>query len=251
MCTLIAAVDPDRRRRLLVAANRDESLHRPAESPAPRKLAGTSVFSPLDRKRGGTWMGLSQAGLFVGLTNRFGVPVDPSRRSRGAVVTEALGLGSVASARAWAHALVAEQENGFHLIAVDGTDALLVVATGRDIRIESLGTGIHILTERAFGAALSGRQESLDRRFHHLRPADLEHRALAELLRSHGNGAFDSVCVHATPYGVKPAPDAPAYGTRSSAIIEMYRDRRRVPRWWGTDGPPCRNPLTERAVYFP
>src|SRR5712692_8012823 len=73
VCTLICAFRVFPRWPLIVAANRDEHLNRPA-SP-PRLWPGDLSFvAPRDEAAGGTWLGLNSAGLFVGVTNRFGVP---------------------------------------------------------------------------------------------------------------------------------------------------------------------------------
>src|SRR5262245_10355038 len=89
MCTLIAAFQQWPALPLLVAANRDEALARPALGPmcwdgAPRFVA------PRDEKAGGSWLGLNEHGLFVGITNRAGSSADPGGRSRGLLVTAAL-----------------------------------------------------------------------------------------------------------------------------------------------------------------
>src|SRR3954463_16360392 len=96
MCTLAAFVGPSPATPLVVAANRDEMLARPAVPPflwpgAPR------VLSPRDEVGGGTWLGLNEHALFVGVTNRAGAPPDRSLLSRGALVAESLRARSAAS----------------------------------------------------------------------------------------------------------------------------------------------------------
>src|SRR6202012_5716865 len=88
MCTLAALVGASAEPPLVVAANRDELLARPAVPPflwpgAPR------VPAPRDEVGHGTWLGLNEHALFVGITNRAGAPPDRSRRSRGALVSDA------------------------------------------------------------------------------------------------------------------------------------------------------------------
>ncbi|HLT35932.1 MAG TPA: NRDE family protein, partial [Enhygromyxa sp.] len=93
MCTIIAALQVWPGRPLVVAANRDEALDRPAIDPrvwAPGEVAARRVLAPRDLRAGGTWLGVNDAGLFVGITNRRAIP-DPRRRSRGELVFEALG----------------------------------------------------------------------------------------------------------------------------------------------------------------
>ena len=59
MCTLIVLHRCVPGRPLVVAANRDEFLARPAEDMAVREREGGQVLSPLDLEAGGTWVGLS------------------------------------------------------------------------------------------------------------------------------------------------------------------------------------------------
>ena len=77
MCLIVFAwkVHPDYP--LVVAANRDEFRHRPAQAAhwwddVPGVLAGR------DLEAGGTWIGVARQGRFAALTNRR----DPARRAR-------------------------------------------------------------------------------------------------------------------------------------------------------------------------
>jgi uncharacterized protein with NRDE domain len=69
MCTLIVLHRCVPGTPLVVAANRDEFLDRPAEGPALRMRSAGSIVSPLDLEAGGTWLGLNEHGVFAGLTN--------------------------------------------------------------------------------------------------------------------------------------------------------------------------------------
>ena len=214
---------------------------RAAAPPRLRRIGGVEAFAPLDLEQGGTWMGVSEFGLFVGLTNRFGVPKDPHRRSRGALVEEALQHPDLASARAFAEGLDPRAENGFHLVVADRREAFCVVGDGRELRAHPLGPGVHVVTERAWGAAPSERQTWLEARFASPGPAALTERALRDTLAQHNGGPFDSVCVHAPAH---------RYGTRSSAIVEVPTDPHLPLRWAYTEGPPCRHPWRVELVRF-
>src|SRR5579871_991767 len=96
MCTLVVALGQFPGFPLVVAANRDEKLDRPATP--PRIWPGAEPFiAPRDEVAGGSWLGFNRHGVFVGITNRFGVPPDPTKKSRGQIVIDAL---SAPSARA-------------------------------------------------------------------------------------------------------------------------------------------------------
>ena len=62
MCTLIVAVSMWAVAPLVVAANRDEDLHRPAEPPSVRDNDGVRILAPRDTQAGGTWIGVNGLG---------------------------------------------------------------------------------------------------------------------------------------------------------------------------------------------
>jgi hypothetical protein len=74
---------------ILVAANREEYYDRPTQSPSiqsgkPRVLCG------MDQRAGGTWLGVNQHGMFVGLSNRRSTSDTIGARSRGLLAREVL-----------------------------------------------------------------------------------------------------------------------------------------------------------------
>src|SRR5689334_12777158 len=93
MCTLVVATRLVPGFPLVVAANRDERLSRAASPPA---FDGRGFIAPRDEVAGGTWLGLNRHGVFVGVTNRFGVAKDDARESRGELVIEGLAAETAA-----------------------------------------------------------------------------------------------------------------------------------------------------------
>src|SRR5689334_15144839 len=91
MCTLLVAAHVFEGHPIVVVANRDEQLDRPSSPPS---IWPGGFLAPRDDRAGGTWLGVNRAGVFVGITNRAFAPQDPARKSRGAIVTEALSLRS-------------------------------------------------------------------------------------------------------------------------------------------------------------
>lgn len=159
MCTIIAAfrVRPDLP--LVVAANRDELYQRPAT--APRLLDGApDVVAGVDLVKGGTWMGATRAGFFVGLTNqRSWFPVDrafpvDNVRSRGEICAEALRLGETSAVEAYLEGLNAGDYNEFNLLFGDGEG--LRVAYGRrqarGVEVHALAPGVHVLANARLGS---------------------------------------------------------------------------------------------------
>ena len=82
---------------ILVAANREEYFDRPSLPPSiqsgkPRVLCG------IDQKAGGTWLGVNQNGLFVGVCNRATAMPLFGQRSRGSLVMDLLRCTSASKA---------------------------------------------------------------------------------------------------------------------------------------------------------
>ncbi len=100
---------------LVAIGNRDEFHERPA-APMAQWDNERGIIAGRDLQSGGTWLGVSTAGQFVLVTNLrgFGLP-DPSRRSRGELVTRLL-QGDDAPAPL-------DQYNPFNLIHTDAGEA--------------------------------------------------------------------------------------------------------------------------------
>jgi uncharacterized protein with NRDE domain len=214
MCTLVAWLSVFPEAPLVVAANRDERLGRPASG--PRLHDGPRPFlAPRDEVAGGSWWAIGAGGLFVGLTNRAGATLSADRRSRGLLVTEVGRARGVEDAERLLRSLDPRDYNGFHLLVTDGLTGVRAVADGVKIVLDRVGPGRHLLTERGFGAADHSREvfvESLLERFEG-RPLDLD--GLARTLATHHDPSLDGLCVHL------PEVD---YGTRSSTIYARRSD---------------------------
>ena len=101
MCILAIQYGTVDRAPILVAQNREEYLDRPTQIPKiqsgkPRVICG------IDRKAGGTWLGVNQGGLFVAVANRPKTLVPPEPRSRGILCRELLSLPNAAEAAEYA-----------------------------------------------------------------------------------------------------------------------------------------------------
>lgn len=211
MCTLVLAHRVFPTAPLVVAANRDEFLDRP--SSGPRVHAGSPrVLMPRDELAGGTWLGLNEHGLFVGITNRAGQENDPKRRSRGEIVVDALRARSAEDLHRHLARLDPGVYNGFHLLYSDGVDAFVTWSDGQQLTQYVFAPGVHIVTERSMGADDRGRTELLERVFREEvggHPPTLDR--LRRLLTLHGpeDEPMAGSCIHAPGFN---------YGTRSSFI---------------------------------
>src|SRR5262245_27889073 len=147
MCLLLALVDVVDRHPFVAVANRDEFFDRPSEGPAARG-GDPEVWCGLDRRAGGTWLGMNGAGVAVVLTNRRGEE-DRTRASRGGAARGALDRRSAADAAAFAAAFAASRvTNPFSLFAADAHGAWMTAWDGPDdgARLVQVGRGLHALT---------------------------------------------------------------------------------------------------------
>jgi uncharacterized protein with NRDE domain len=235
MCTLIVLDRIVPGLPLLIASNRDEYLTRAAAPPArmgsPRSK-GCAFVAPQDLVAGGTWMGVNERGVFVGLTNR---PIEQRRaeaRSRGLLVMDALAEREASSVADAMRDLAPGTYNPFNLLCADRSRTFVALVSEERVAVRELQPGVHILCNRDVDDPRSGKIARIAK---HLAGVPLDgpferlFRALAGLLGTHGDpdSPLEHVCVHA------PASE---YGTRSSAILALGERRW---RWWHADGPPC------------
>ncbi len=211
-----------------MAANRDEHLDRPA-SP-PRLWPGDLSFvAPRDEAAGGTWLGLNSAGLFVGVTNRFGVPRDDRRASRGVLVTQALRSHSASALHQALTSTPADWFNAFHLLYADRWGAYVTWSDGDTLTQEQLSPGLHVVTERSLGGDDGARTEMIRSRWSAFGSEEPTEDALAALLRIHAEDPIGGTCIHA------PAMN---YGTRSSMILFLGEAIKSTRFLWA-EGHPC------------
>lgn len=224
MCTLAAAFQTDPRWPLVVAANRDERLGRPAQGWALRSGAGGVRFAaPLDLQAGGTWIGLS-ASLFAAVTNYHATQApDPGRRSRGELVGLALAHAGAAQARRALGELEASRYNPFHLLVAGRESAFLWRWDGESAAFDALGPGLHVVTESS-AEGRCPRGELVRARW----PLDLAPERLRALLSIHAEAGQPGTCIHLDP----------VYGTRSSTLLRLAPSLAHS-ELYTTSGPPC------------
>jgi uncharacterized protein with NRDE domain len=231
VCTLILATRVFDESPAFLASNRDEHLDRPAHGPllwdrVPRFVA------PRDDKEGGTWLGVNEHGVLVAITNRFGAAPDDNKRSRGALVVDALGGTSAAHAAEIVTKHAPDAHNPFHLVFADVAHACSVWSDGETMTSFELPRGVHVVTERSFGAAPNGRGEFLEHAVAELTAARrLTPAALTRLLAVHRPNDPDATSVLLPEYN---------YGTRSSTLIDIAQRRLQF-----ADGPPTEADYTD------
>src|SRR5579863_1402850 len=124
MCTLVILRRPEHEWPVVIGANRDEMIDRPALPPGRHWPDRAEVVAGLDLSAGGSWLGINDWGVAAAILNRHG-SLGPAAglRSRGELVLEALDhADAVAAAAALAH-LDPAAYRSFNLIIADNRDA--------------------------------------------------------------------------------------------------------------------------------
>ena len=241
VCTLAAYVGVSPDLPLVVAANRDEFLDRPSTDPALLAVAPW-VVAGQDLNAGGTWFGLNQHGMVVGLLNRRTETCpDPTRRSRGLLCLEVLQQADLPAATALLTGLSASDYNPFNLLVADRRQALVATSVKGRIQLSDLPPGLHLLTNLDLNDPTCPRIAAAAQRFGSLDIGSDPNALvgpLQRLLADHTTALdpraseIDTLCVHRG-----------GYGTRSAAVVVL--PRMKPARYWHAAGPPCRAELRE------
>ncbi|MFD1571975.1 NRDE family protein [Halorubrum laminariae] len=177
MCTLTLAWQVFADAPVALAANRDEALDRAAEPPAIRDGTGDGTdddagngdatdddtgdgdatddddtgdgtvryVAPRDAQAGGTWIGLTDDGLVVAVTNRWLDADRDGERSRGLLVRDCLEADSAEDARQTVERSVATRAyDGFNLVIADARSAFLLAYDGA-LAVTRLDAGVHVV----------------------------------------------------------------------------------------------------------
>ncbi len=132
---------------VLVAANRDERYDRATAAPSiqsgkPRVLCGT------DGDAQGTWLGVNQNGLFVGVCNRRKIMPTFISRSRGLLCLDMLRAESAqAAVDLCMEELMTGKYNGANFICADSESGWAVHA-GDDVNAVPMKEGLNIISNR-------------------------------------------------------------------------------------------------------
>ncbi len=124
MCTLVILRRPEHAWPVVIGANRDEMIDRPAKPPGRHWPDRVEVVGGLDLLAGGSWLAVNDWGVAAAVLNRHGsLGRAAGLRSRGELVLEALDhADAVAAAAALSH-LDPAAYRSFNLIVADNRDA--------------------------------------------------------------------------------------------------------------------------------
>jgi uncharacterized protein with NRDE domain len=220
MCTLVILRRPDHPWPVVIGANRDEMIGRPALPPARHWPDRPEIVAGLDRLAGGSWLGINDWGVAAAVLNRHGsLGPAPGQRSRGELVLEALDHpDAVAAAEALSHLDPAAYRT-FNLIVADNRDGywLRHADTGK-IEVRPLKDGLSIVAAGEVDDLRTRRLELAAPCFRDAAPPDPDRddwrdwEALLSNDESPPGEPPDSALRFRLPHG---------YGTVSSALIAL------------------------------
>jgi uncharacterized protein with NRDE domain len=276
MCLLVVVWHLDPGMPLVIGANRDERLDRPARSMTVLRPSGPRMLGGLDEEAGGTWLAVNEHGVVAGLTNR---PApdgrDTTKRSRGELpIALAQHRDAASAAHDFAGRFRPRDYNPAWLLVGDRTSlyALDMTAEDRPL-VEELGPGVHILENNPLHAASA--------KVDHVRGLLGDLGALAgsamvdrmrTVLADHsippvpapsgagaggdGVGADDGAAGGAGGSRTRPVESlaacvhTEAYGTRSSTLVGVPAAPDQRPRVVVADGHPCTAPWADVTALF-
>ena len=255
MCTILILYQVHPQYPLIIAANRDEYYARPATSPLVLQQQ-PKIVGGQDQEKGGTWMAVSAAGRFAGLTNqRTGAMPDKQRKSRGAVVMSALQAASLPEAKEHLAGLATKEYNPFSLLFGDAESlyAAYCHEGSTRVEVEALRPGFWVLPNDVLDSPKFNKvtraktllKDDLLSPWEALQPllrsalADHEVDPKKEVFVPKGSllpklfwRRLEPLCIH-----------TPVYGTRSSTIVAASRGK--IEHYLFSAGAPCKTDFIE------
>jgi uncharacterized protein with NRDE domain len=246
MCTLVILRRPEHMWPVVIGANRDEMIGRPALPPARHWPDRPEVIAGLDQLAHGSWLGINDWGVAAAVLNRHGsLGPAPGQRSRGELVLEALDHpDAVAAADALTHLDPAAYRT-FNLIVADNRDAFwLRHANGAQIDAWPIAEGLSLIDSGELNRPNNRRVTLAAPRFRDASPPDPDRDDWAEwqeLLSSSESPPGEppeNALRFAMPHG---------YGTVSSALIALPQPNagERKPRFRYAQWQPAPIPWTD------
>ena len=247
MCTLALYFEVFPGYPLVVAANRDEHYDRPS---APPSITGTdpTILAGTDLRAGGTWLGVNDYGLLVGILNRRQNPGSIPRdnyRSRGLLCLELLRLTGVKDLDQVFASFLPNDYQPFTVVCADAKSACVAYNTDQSIEQMRLAQGLHVFSNSFEFSTASKKTNRVYETFSQLSESadrlllirDYVPRA-AKALGDHSTGDHltdprEAICVHGD-----------ISGTVSSSII-FLSDSERTFHTYYCAGAPCQNSFKE------
>jgi uncharacterized protein with NRDE domain len=264
VCLLIAMFQVVADAPLIVAANRDERLDRPAVPITVLRERGPRILGGRDELAGGTWLAVNEHGVVAGLTNQPSPDGrDPTKRSRGELPVAFARYQSAAQA---VPAVRAELDpaayNPCWMLVGDRESLFFIGISGGSVtEVEQLEPGLHVL-ENAPLHPVSAKSAFVSRLVLDALPDSPAHgasepaatvSALRTVLGDHQPAipeprtdatgrvwpaSLSAACVHAD-----------GYGTRSAMIVSVPAAAK-APLVMVADGRPCEEPMHDATALW-
>ncbi len=230
MCLVVLGLRAHPLYPLVVAANRDELLDRPAE-PAGFWSEPEGVLAGRDLRAGGTWMGVTRTGRFAALTNvRDPRSFDASAPSRGGLVVRFLAGSDDPVPHLRLLAAEPVRRNGFNLLAGSGGRLAWYSNAGGEPR--ELEDGVHAVSNAFLDTPWPKVRRSAARLARILaRGEAIEPEELFALLGDREPAPDDELPETGVGLAAERALSSPfiaaaGYGTRGSTLLVVTRDGR-------------------------
>ena len=220
MCTLVILRRPEHDWPVVIGANRDEMIDRPALPPGRHWPDRAEVVAGLDIEAGGSWLGVNDWGVAAAILNRHG-SLGPAAglRSRGELVLEALDHADAVAAAAALRHLDPAAYRSFNLIVADNRDAFWLRHDGKGrVAARPLKDGLSLIAGGDIDDLRTPRLALARPRFEAAPAPDPERddwAAWQDLLSN------DTVPPGTSPEAALRFRTARGYGTVSSALIAL------------------------------
>lgn len=235
MCLLVVVSRVVESAPLVVGANRDERLERPATTMTVLQAGSPRILGGRDELAGGTWLAVNEHGLVAGLTNR---PApegrDPSKRSRGELpLALARHVTSDDAVEDFVECFRPTDFNPASLLVGDRRSLYSIDMAGDRPDVKELPPGVHILENLSLGDP-SQKVDHVRQLLGPLGGARTTTTALVnQLQRVLGDHSLPS------PETVSACVHTDSYGTRSSIIVSVPAREDAVISVSVADGHPC------------
>lgn len=253
MCLLIVVsrLDPDAP--LVVAANRDERLDRPALSMTVLSGEDPRILGGRDGEAGGTWLAVNEHGVVAGLTNR---PTpdgrNPTKRTRGELPVALAGHRNAQEAvEDFVRRFHPDDYNPSWLLVGDRRSLFALDMTVGDHPVaRPLPPGIHILENNPLDtpSAKVDHVRGLLGDVQDLRGSSLVDR-LRAVLKDHTTPAGPATSPR-VPESLAACVHTPSYGTRSATVVRVPAAHSARPELQYTDGHPCTTAFVDAATLW-
>lgn len=241
MCTVSLILQQHPSYPLIVAANRDESTLRASSGPMRWSNAPIPFVGGRDEVAGGTWMGLSDAGVLIALTNLWaGDYLKKQKLSRGAVVTDLLGASSLDQVAEQVVTIQTTERGPFNLICADTSGRAFTACSTDGLTPRWLAPGCHAVSNLPPGAPWAKTDRVVAQLSAWAQAPDLLAH-LTETLAAHTGQRTpqQSTCVHTENN----------YGTVSATLLLTGGAAPGILRY--AEGPPCSAPMVDYSALLP